>query len=397
MPAMSDLLVQAAEHRRQLGFPFIAITGSNGKTTTRSMLSKILQRVGRVYEFQHEHLRAEEIASELLTLRGDFDWAVIKLGAAIPGEILRAAHLIQPLMAIITNIGQAHLAQYGSSEKIAAAKADLLTILPCGGTALLNRDNEFTRLMGENLTCRVVYFGLSPVSDYYADEIRHLGPEGTSFTIFKQGRREASVTMAIYSLGDVYNALAAWAAAAEFGVEGRLIKSALEGHFVLPNGRGRLHRFAGIHILDDSYDATPQSFYKSTKALLSFREHSRRLIFVMGDLTDPREQGLDAHIMMGHYLAGMPIDVVVVVGPQAATTATAIDTAAMAQKQVITCPDVAAAFSWLAGNICTGDAILVEGGESVDMSVLVRDLVRFGTETWNSYRSENEKTTTVIN
>ncbi|HQG46317.1 MAG TPA: Mur ligase family protein, partial [bacterium] len=105
---MSDLLVQAAEHRRQLGFPFIAITGSNGKTTTRSMLSKILQRVGRVYEFQHEHLRAEEIASELLTLRGDFDWAVIKLGAAIPGEILRAAHLIQPLMAIITNIGQAH-------------------------------------------------------------------------------------------------------------------------------------------------------------------------------------------------------------------------------------------------------------------------------------------------
>jgi len=93
----------------------------------------------------------------------------------------------------------------------------------------------------------------------------------------------------------------------------------------------------------------------------------------------------------------MPIDVVVVVGPQAATTATAIDTAAMAQKQVITCPDVAAAFSWLAGNICTGDAILVEGGESVDMSVLVRDLVRFGTETWNSYRSENEKTTTVIN
>ncbi len=399
MAPMPDLLMQAAEHRRRLAFPFIAITGSNGKTTTRSMLGRILQRAGRLYEFRRENPQAEEIARELLTLASDFDWAVIKIGAAVPGELPKAARLVQPIMAIVTNIGQAHLDRYGSSEKIAAAKADLLNILPPGGTALLNRDNEWTRLMGDNLTCRVVYFGLSPVSDYYADEIRHLGPLGTTFTIFKRGVRAATLTMAIYSLGDVYNALAAWAAAAELGVEGPIIKLALEDHFLLPEGRGRLHHFAGVHLLDDSHDATPQSFYKSTKALLSFRESARRLLFVMGDLTDPTEQGPNAQIMMGHYIAGMPIDLVVVVGPQAAATAAAIAAAANTQKEVITCPDRPTAFAWLTANIRSGDAILIEGGESIDMSELVRDLVRHGQGKWSSPQPqiEDEKNTTVIN
>ncbi|HNW59453.1 MAG TPA: UDP-N-acetylmuramoyl-tripeptide--D-alanyl-D-alanine ligase [bacterium] len=376
MAIKPDPLVKAEEVRRQLGCPFIAITGSNGKTTTRSMLSQILQRAGRVCEFTLNSGRAEEIAAELLRLDPTYDWAVIKLSAAIPGEIDKAAELIQPHMAIVTNIGEAHLNQYGTIDRIATAKAGLLHFLPQGGTALLNRDNEYTRLMGENLTCRVAYFGLSPVSDYYADDIRHLGPGGTSFTVYRRGRREATITMAIYSLGDVYNALAAWAAATELGVESALIQAALEDHFLLPEGRGRMHSCCGIHLIDDSYDATPQSFYKSTKTLLNFREYARRLLFVMGDISDPREQPEHTHIMMGHYIAGMPIDVTVLVGPHAATTAAAISTTASANRQVICCTNLTMALGWLSDHLQPGDAVLVEGGDSVDMAALVHELIQ---------------------
>lgn len=382
MNIMLDQAPTGAEaYRLYLNFPFIAISGSNGKTTVKSMLAHILRQAGRVYEFSGESDTAAEIARELAAIQPPQDWAVLKIGAAIPGESRTAARLIKPDLAIITNIGEAHLDHYERIEDIAAAKLELLNALTPGGIAILNRDNEYTRLMGLNRAGKVIYYGLSSVSDYYADAIQHHGPEGTSFTIHSRGGSEASVRMALYSLGDVYNALAAYATAAELGIPAGTITNALEHGFTLPEGRGRLHSFPGLHILDDTHDATPQSFYKSTKSLVNFRRYAKRLIFVMGKMTEIGGQTRVMHTMMGHYLAGMPIDIAILVGEYAAAAATPIATATGRRKRVITCATVEEACAWLQKNLKDGDVVLVEGGETINMSAIVSELVRFGRDT----------------
>ena len=119
MTMMLDQAIAGAEaYRVHLTFPFIAISGSNGKTTTRSMLAHILRQAGRVYEFSCNSDTAAEIGRELPTIPPPLDWAVLKIGAAIPGESRTAARLIQPRMAIITNVGEAHLDHYEGIEAI---------------------------------------------------------------------------------------------------------------------------------------------------------------------------------------------------------------------------------------------------------------------------------------
>lgn len=380
----NQLYIQAALCRERLQFPFITITGSNGKTTTKKMLGMILQRTGRVYQFDHESDTPDRIARELLHIEGRYDWALAKVGASSSDSIAQAAALLQPRVAIITNVGEAHLAFHGTIEKIAAAKRALLQVLPPDGIAILNRDNEYTKEMGLLQPGRVVFFGLSPLSDYYASDIVHQGPQGTSFNLTKKEQPPQRLTMAIYSLGDVYNALAAFATASELGIDSDTICAALEDEFQLPDGRGRLHSFANLHLLDDTHDATPQSFYKSTKSLTNFRDYARRLIFVMGEISKPVNQLEMLQTMMGHYLAGMPIDILVLVGHHAAATARATALARGSKKRVIQCVDTSDARNWLQKNIKQGDVVLIEGGESVDMSVIVRDLVDFCTEKWGT-------------
>lgn len=380
----NQLYNQAVLCRDRLRFPFIGITGSNGKTTTKKMLCQILQRAGKVYEFDHDSDTPDRLAGELLHLNGRYDWAVAKVGAGSPDYIAAAAALLQPHIAIITNVGEAHLALYGTSENIATAKRALLQALPPDGIAILNRDNEYTKEMGMRQGGRVVFFGLSPLSDYYASDIVHRGPQGTSFNLTQKEHPPQRLTMAIFSLGDVYNALAAFAAASELGIDHDTIFAALQDEFQLPDGRGRLHSFANLHLLDDTHDATPQSFYKSTKSLTNFRDYARRLIFVMGEISKPNVQLEMMQTMMGHYIAGMPIDVLVLVGPHAAATAKATALAQGSKKRVIQSATIAEAKAWLQKNIKQGDVVLIEGGESLDMSAIVRDLTLFCAKKWSN-------------
>lgn len=374
---INQVISQAEIHRQELKFPFIAITGSNGKTTTKGMLSRILQRQGRVYDFSPNSDIAVKIAQELLTLSDLYDWALVKMGAATPDEIRVAARLVRPRVGIITNVGEAHLERHGSIEKIAAAKEELVKSLCIGDIAVLNRDNEFTRKMGESICANVVYFGLSPVADYYASDIEHLGPDGTVFDIHKRKGRGLRLHLPIYSHGDIYNALAAYAAASEMGLEHASIKQALETDFELPNGRGRLYAINGLRIIDDTYDATPQSLYKSSKSLVDFRYYSKRLILVMGEMSELGEQTMNMHAMMGHYLSAMPIDVIVLVGQTAAVTADAFAARKNPRQKVLKTPSPQTAVDWFKQNAQQGDTIMIEGSKSADMSVMVRELVAY--------------------
>ncbi|MBN2355012.1 hypothetical protein JXO59_02805, partial [candidate division KSB1 bacterium] len=231
-----EIITRASAHRQKLTFPFIAITGSNGKTTTKQILRAIFMQAGRVYDFDYHSDIADTIAQELLHLKNEYDWALVKLGAVEPEAVRISANLINPTVGIITNVGEAHLKHHGSIENIAESKKSLLPAIQPEGIAILNRDNEYTRAMAENHSGKSVFFGLSEVSDFYATNIENLGPDGTALTICRNRGPSLRLHMPIFSLGDVYNVLAAVAAACHFNISDDLIIDALENHFSLPEG-----------------------------------------------------------------------------------------------------------------------------------------------------------------
>ncbi len=361
-------------------FPFIAITGSNGKTTTKRMLAAILRRQGKVYDFAYGADTADKIAQELLQVDAEHDWALVKMGATAPDEVARSARLIRPQVAIVTNVGEAHLNAFASIEKIAEAKSALVKVLPDDGTAILNRDNDYVRGMAKHTAAKKLFFGMSEAADYSAANLDHLGPGGTAFTVRRKHGTSLRLNLPIYSLGDVYNALAAIAAADLFLIPDQMIADALENDFVLPDGRGKLHHIGSIYILDDTYDATPQSLLKSSKSLLNFRDYSKRLILVVGDMSHLGIQVEERHKRLGYYLSGMPIDVCCFVGRYASTTAGAVFARPIAKRSVHAFKNLDDGLEFLISELRAGDTVLVEGSESEDMSRMVKALVQKANE-----------------
>ena len=373
-----DIFGQARSARASFAGPVVAITGSNGKTTTNRMVGAILSRQGKILTAPYECSEAPCLARYLAHL-GEPYWAgVFKVGANSLEGMRQAAELLRPTHAVVTNVGEAHMARFGSVQQIAEAKAQLLSNLEPGGTAILNKDNEFTSQMGghaESGGAQVVKFGVSSRADVWAADIVHLGPDGTRFRVMSDLADPLDLHIPVYSLGDVYNALAAVAVAQTLKVPASVIKQGLEQDFKLPEGRGRLLDLGRIRLIDDTYDANPQSLVKTSATLVNFARYSRRLVMVLGEMDQVGENTVERHRMSGHYLAKMPIDVIVCVGDGARPLAEGATAGAGVHKAVLWLDSLEEASDLLRNLIRDGDTVLVEGSAKLNMASLIEDLV----------------------
>ncbi|NOZ57349.1 MAG: UDP-N-acetylmuramoyl-tripeptide--D-alanyl-D-alanine ligase [Calditrichaeota bacterium] len=379
MPSFeSSLFPEAARAREVFGGPVVAITGSNGKTTTKRMIGAILSRRGKILTAPYECAEAGCLARYMVHLGEPYWAAVFKVGATSLDGMKQAATLLQPDVAVVTNVGEAHMVRFGSVQQTAEAKAQLIANLRPEGTAVLNKDNEFTSQMGtvaESKGARAVKFGVSSRADVWAADIEHLGPDGTRFRVVSEIGDSVDLHMPIYSLGDVYNALAAVTVAQIVGVPSAAIKDALENDFSLPSGRGRLLDLGRIRLIDDTYDANPQSLVKTSATLVNFARYSRRLVMVLGEMDQVGENTAERHRMSGHYLAKMPIDVIVCVGDGARPLAEGATAGAGVHKAVLWFDSLEEASDVLRSLIRDGDTVLVEGSAKLNMATLIEDLV----------------------
>jgi UDP-N-acetylmuramoyl-tripeptide--D-alanyl-D-alanine ligase len=369
-------LEKAFSYRNRLTFPFIGITGSNGKTTTKCLLCSILRTVGSVYEFSDYSGSYRRIADELLNIPHDVDWAVTKVGIGQHKEISRTTKLLNPYIGIVTNVGEAHLAYHGSIATIANEKMQLIFGIQSDGTAIVNFDNDYTRSMAKKASVKVKTFALNEHADYYASNIEHHGPRGMSLTIRRKIGSRFRLCMPIYSMGDVYNTLAAVAAADVFNIPEQHITSALEHDFILPKGRGRLYQRDDFTLIDDTYDSTPQSLLKSSKCLADFKPFSNRLVMVLGDMAGLGYKTLDLHKAAGHYLAAMPIDVFLFVGKNAQVMMNALNAYRIKERLAKAVPTVDRAIEILKELISAGDTIMIEGNETQSHSPIVDALLK---------------------
>jgi UDP-N-acetylmuramoyl-tripeptide--D-alanyl-D-alanine ligase len=355
-------------HRRRSPAAVVAITGSNGKTSTRRMAAEILSRHFTVLEPAKNLNNQIGVPLTLLRLEPTHQWAVLELGTNQPGEIARLSEICTPDIGVITNIGPAHLEGLGSLEGVLQEKSALMTGLAPGGRAVLNADDPRLRPLAGTSGADALLFGRSADAAVRAEQIQETG-RGIRFELLLPERR-APVQLQAFGRFMVHNALAAAAVGYALGLDIADIRDGLEA-FTPVAGRMSVAALAGeIHLIDDTYNANPASMEGAMDALNRLRGAARSLL-VLGDM---RELGRDAaalHREVGRLAARNGAAKLLACGDFAADVAAGARQGGMPAADIVigTRAEVQAA---LLQALKAGDWLLVKGSRAMGMEVVVR-------------------------
>ncbi len=303
--ALADL---AAAHRRALTCPVIAVTGSNGKSSTREMIAKVLEPLGPVVQSVRSF--NNDLGVPLTILRADADTKalVVEVGTSARGEIAQLCGIARPNVGVVTNVAAAHLEGLGSVEGVAEEKSALPRSIPGDGYAVLNGNDPRVAAMAERTTARVVTYGLGAMSaDVWGVDARRT-PRGVE--VFLYGKMP--LFLPLPGVHNASNALAAVAVALLHGVDPATIRHQLRG-VRLPSLRMQRLTFRGVTLFLDCYNANPASLAAAVDELAT-RPTSGRRILVVGDMLELGPRAADLHHAAGLDV-GRRIDVLWCVGP----------------------------------------------------------------------------------
>lgn len=364
-----SLQEMSALHRKKFAIPIIGVTGSNGKTTTKDMLASILMQRGPVLKTEGNLNNHIGVPLTLMRLDKTHRAAVIEMGMSNTGEISLLARLAQPDIGVITNIGPAHLEFLGSLDAVSQAKGELLENIKQDGTAVLNADDRYFGALKAKFVGRVVSFGLGADADVYATEIK----QEKDWTDFKLHSRVGDAVVRLRTIGrhNVYNALAAAAAALSAGATLDNVKFGLEEF--LPSGmRSELKNIKGRLVLEDCYNANPRSMEAALETLVSLRP-GRMAIAVLGNMLELGLAGREAHREVGRAAAKLGIDLLITVGGLARHIAEGAAAAGMMPVRIIETGSHSEAARLLAEKSRPGDAILIKGSRGMKMEKILEE------------------------
>ncbi len=367
--ALGDI---AREVRRGFDGPVVAITGSNGKTTTKEMCAGVLaaggSRVRRSPGNLNNHIG---LPISIVGLEAGDDALVVELGANHPGEIDDLARIAEPTVGAITQIAPAHLEGFGSIEGVARAKGELLERLRDDGTAVLNADDERVAACADRFGGRTLRFGLESSADFRASDVR-VDEHGTAFRMESpMGPVEVRLPSPGRHLVSLSLCASACAFATGHSVSTRGVAEGL-GRFDAAPGRLRVLRSpVGAMILDDSYNANPTS---TTAALetLSTLARGGRTIAALGDMLELGNTETELHALVGREAARLGIDVLLATGPRSRHIAEAARAGGVPTVHVVADSEEAAEL--LVGLVGPGDTVLVKGSRGMRMERAVEAL-----------------------
>jgi UDP-N-acetylmuramoyl-tripeptide--D-alanyl-D-alanine ligase len=357
-------LREAAAEPGGSGLRVVAVTGSVGKTTTKDLLFQVLGAAGPtvapVRSFNNE------IGLPLTVLRADEDtrYLVLEMGASGIGHIAYLTDIAPPDVAIVLVVGRAHVGEFGSIEATARAKSELVTGLVPDGVAVLNADDARVAAMADLAPGDVVTFGLSPAAQVRATDVRLTDRGQPQLTLVDaRGARPASVPVRLRLVGEhhVHNALAAAAAALVVGLDLEAVADGLAGADALsPHRMHVADRPDGVTVVDDSYNANPDSMRAALKALATLAGRDRRSVAVLGEMLELGPEARSAHDAIGRLAVRLDIGLTVVVGAGARAIADGAAHEGSWGDEVVLVDDVDAAAALLDSELRPGDVVLVK-------------------------------------
>jgi len=351
-------------NRARMPGDVVAVTGSVGKTTTREMIHTVLDQVLHGSASPHNYNNHVGVPLSLLEIAPDDDYAVIEMAASAPGEIARLAELSRANIGVITRIGDAHLAGFGSREAIASGKAELLDHLPADGLAVLNGDDPQLRRLAGRCRCPIVWVGRSVQCDLVATEI-HSADGRLAFSV-----DQARFVVPVWGRHFLSGALAAVAVGRQLGLADATIADALAGFQGQPM-RCEVIRRDGLTLINDTYNSSPIGMRAALDLVREMPVASRKIV-VFGDMAELGEEAGDVHRQIGsEAISRAGADVLVACGQWADEVVAGAVSAGMPRSKAIACHDREQAQRHLEVMIATGDTILVKGARSLGLEHLV--------------------------
>lgn len=370
--ALADLARAVVARVRAAGrLRIVGVTGSNGKTTTKNFLARILSDEGETVAPIASYNNEVGAPLTMLRVTDDTAFLVCEFGASAPGEIARLAGLVEPDVVIELMVGLAHAGGFGGIEETARAKAELLAAARSGGTAVLNLDDPRVAGMREAATghgLEVVGFGQTLAAEIRAEDVE-VTAEGTSCTVVI-GDRRLPLRLQVLGAHHVGNALAAIAATRALGVNPVDAIARLETVEIAERWRMQPMGNDDVRIINDAYNASPDSMAAALRTLAQITGPEERTVAVLGAMSELGESAGEEHDRIGLLAVRLNIQRIVVVGDDARRLFLAAVGEGSWDGEAVHLPDADAAYDYLMGELRTGDRVLVKSSNSAGLRVL---------------------------
>ena len=370
--ALGDI---AKFYREKFNIPFIGITGSVGKTTTKDMIACVLESKFNVLKTKGNFNNQIGLPLTLLRISNNHEIAVTEMGMSGFGEIDALASMVCPETCVFTNIGMSHIEKLGSRENILKAKLEMLKRAKSGGNVVYCGDDDM--LWGaRNLFTGFndLSYGISnPDCDVIAKDIVY-GAEGTEFTVCHKAN-EFRVHIPVLGEHNVKNALAAYLVGLCYGVSVEEYKNSVSC-FTPGNMRQNILHVNGIVVINDCYNASPSSVQAGLK-ILSQIDKNRRKIAVLGDMLEMGEWAEEAHTLVGKYVVENNVEMLVTVGKNSLKIADGAVEAGLPRENVHSFASNDEVVEFLDTIVKKGDIVLVKGSRGMKLETVVEHLVKF--------------------
>jgi UDP-N-acetylmuramoyl-tripeptide--D-alanyl-D-alanine ligase len=368
--ALGDL---AAWTRARYPVRVVAVTGSNGKTTTKEMIAAVCQaaKVGPsgtgILKTEGNLNNLIGLPLTLLRLCGDEAVAILEMGMNQPGEIARLTEIAQPKVAVITNIGPVHLAGVGGTiAGVAAAKGELFAGLSADAVIAVNVDDEWVQRVAGPFRGRKITFGRT--GEISARGVTDLGTDGVGFDLVI-GAQRTPVRLRLLGLHNVSNALAAAAIGHALGCDSAAIAQGLEQTQAVHMRMQIQHLPNGITVINDAYNANPSSVGAALEALT--RLPGRRLV-VLGEMRELGDESRRAHLEIGERAASLGVEYLFLLGEYADAMADGARAGGLPDDRVHVCRSHAEVAEAVVAGWRPGDTVLVKGSRGMEMEEVVR-------------------------
>ncbi|NEM90008.1 UDP-N-acetylmuramoyl-tripeptide--D-alanyl-D-alanine ligase [Galbitalea soli] len=347
----------------------VGITGSNGKTTTKNLLRAILSAEGPTVAPQGSFNNHVGAPVSMLGITQDTRFLIVEMGASGAGEIQRLVRIAKPDISVVLKVGLAHVGEFGGIDAVQRAKSEIVAELPETGVAVLNVDDPRVAAMQEVTAARVRWFGLDSSAELSAEDIVATA-SGTAFTLIA-GEQRRPVRLRILGEHHVMNALAALSVADELGVDLDRAISAIEAVPRAERWRMELlHPGDGVIVINDAYNASPDSMAAALKTLAQLQGPGTRSVAVLGEMAELGEYSREEHDRIGRLAVRLGVQKLIVVGDGARHIhmAASLEGSWDGESVLVATPDEA--YDLLREELREGDIVLVKSSKSAELRFL---------------------------
>jgi UDP-N-acetylmuramoyl-tripeptide--D-alanyl-D-alanine ligase len=347
----------------------VAVTGSNGKTTTKNMLRAVLEGEGPTvapWGSFNNHVGAP---ISMLAIDYSTRYLIVEMGASAIGEIAQLISIVTPDVGIVLKVGLAHVGEFGGPDAVETAKAEMVTDLPESAVAVLNADDPRVVRMAARTAAAIVWFGLAGSADVRADDIE-ASASGTEFTLEAAGIQRR-VRLKILGEHHVMNALATIAAARSLGVPPELSVPAIEALVRAERWRMEvLEREDGVVVINDAYNASPDSMAAALKTLAQITTDGQRSVAVLGEMAELGEYADEEHDRIGRLVVRLNVQKLIVVGHNARHIHNAAGLEGSWDGESVLVGTADEAYDLLRDQLRFGDVVLVKSSGSAELRFL---------------------------